>query len=149
MLCATISNADDYNNELSTSISWNWSWRSFSKNEYAEVVRVRQLIDEVVEAYSQAIQVCSLHWLSQFWRLPLSQNSSFTYDALAQIWLVYRNFAKFWLYWSNPFRCQNGIVSLTWATGTSGFWPTLGSGWTDCTKVLLALYKLLKGISWC
>ena len=32
----------------------------FSKNEYAEVVRVRQLVEEVVDAYSQAIQVCSL-----------------------------------------------------------------------------------------
>jgi len=29
----------------------------YDKNEYAEVVRVRQLVDEVVEAYSQAIQV--------------------------------------------------------------------------------------------
>merc|ERR1719167_2090477 len=29
----------------------------YDKNEYAEVVRVRQLVDEVVEAYSQALQV--------------------------------------------------------------------------------------------
>merc|ERR1719209_2552469 len=29
----------------------------YDKNEYAEVVRVRQLVEEVVEAYSQAIQV--------------------------------------------------------------------------------------------
>merc|ERR1719209_2137744 len=29
----------------------------YDKNEYAEVVRLRQLVDEVVEAYSQAIQV--------------------------------------------------------------------------------------------
>ena len=62
MLCETISNVDDYN--ISTLISWNWFLCFFfSKNEYAEVVRVRQLVDEVVEAYSQAIQVCSLHWL--------------------------------------------------------------------------------------
>ena len=60
----------------------------FSKNEYAEVVRVRQLVEEVVEAYSQAIQVCSLHWLSQFLNIslvPKLVNSSFIYDALAQI----------------------------------------------------------------
>ena len=29
----------------------------YDKNKYAEVVRVRQLVEEVVEAYSQAIQV--------------------------------------------------------------------------------------------
>ena len=30
----------------------------FSKNEYAEVVRVRQLIDDLVEAYFNLLQVC-------------------------------------------------------------------------------------------
>ena len=29
-----------------------------SKNEYAEVVRVRQLIDDLVEAYFNLLQVC-------------------------------------------------------------------------------------------
>ena len=65
----------------------------FSKNEYAEVVRVRQLVDEVVEVYSQALQVCSLHWLQQlaiYEDFPCPQtcksvNSSFTYDALVKI----------------------------------------------------------------
>ena len=66
MLCVTIRNADDYNDELVLQYLGN-DIGAFSKNEYAEVVRVRQLVDEVVEAYSQAIQVCSLHWLSQFY----------------------------------------------------------------------------------
>ena len=30
----------------------------FSKNEYAEVVRVRQLMDDLVEAYFKVLQVC-------------------------------------------------------------------------------------------
>ena len=64
------------------------------------MVRVRQLVDEVVEAYSQALQVCSLHWLQQlaiYEDFPCPQtcksvNSSFTYDALVKIWLIFGNF---------------------------------------------------------
>ena len=64
MLCETISNVYDYNtNRAPLYLGTNFCAFSFSKNQYAEVVLVRQLVDEVVEAYSQAIQVCSLLWL--------------------------------------------------------------------------------------
>ena len=39
---------------------------SYSKNEYAEVVRVLQVVEDLIEAYIKVLQVCYPTWEPSF-----------------------------------------------------------------------------------
>ena len=39
---------------------------SYSKNEYAEVVRVLQVVEDLIEAYIEVLQVCYQTWEPSF-----------------------------------------------------------------------------------